>query len=92
MYCYKFISLILSFYYIHLNLLTSDILCVIFKIHNISCIQTREEKKVYKNNEAGITLIALVVTVIIIMILAGVSISMLTGQNRNNNTSNRSII
>lgn len=34
-----------------------------------------------KTNEKGITLIALVVTVIVVIILAGVSISMLTGQN-----------
>ena len=33
--------------------------------------------------EKGITLIALVVTVIILLILAGISIQMLTGQNRN---------
>ena len=31
--------------------------------------------------ERGITLIALVVTIIVLLILAGVSISMLTGQN-----------
>ena len=59
---------------------------------------TRKIKNNYINAQekmqksSGITLISLVVTVIIIMILAGVSISMLTGQNRNNNTSNRSII
>ncbi len=34
-----------------------------------------------KNN--GITLIALVVSVVVLLILAGISISMLTGQNRN---------
>ena len=34
-----------------------------------------------KTIEKGITLIALVVTVIVLIILAGVSISMLTGQN-----------
>lgn len=34
-------------------------------------------------NQEGITLIALVVTIIVLLILAGVSISMLTGQNRN---------
>ena len=33
------------------------------------------------NKNAGITLIALVVTIVILLILAGVSISMLTGQN-----------
>ena len=34
-----------------------------------------------KNREKGITLIALVVSIIVLLILAGVSISMLTGQN-----------
>ena len=34
-----------------------------------------------KNREKGITLIALVVTIVILLILAGVSISMLTGEN-----------
>ena len=34
-----------------------------------------------KNNDNGITLIALVVTIIVLLILAGVSVSMLTGQN-----------
>ena len=34
-----------------------------------------------KNKENGITLIALVITIIVLLILAGVSISMLTGQN-----------
>lgn len=37
--------------------------------------------------EKAITLIALVVTVIVLLILAGTSISMLTGENRNNNQS-----
>ena len=31
----------------------------------------------------GITLIALVVTIIVLLILAGISINMLTGENRN---------
>lgn len=47
--------------------------------------------KIYKQ-EKGITLIALVVTVIVLLVLAGVSISMLTGQNRNINKSGRVII
>ena len=34
-----------------------------------------------KTNEKGITLIALVITIIVLLILAGVSISMLTGDN-----------
>ena len=37
------------------------------------------EKKILKNN--GITLIALIVTIIVLLILAGVSIAMLTGEN-----------
>ena len=36
--------------------------------------------KICKNNK-GITLIALVVSIIVLLILAGISISMLTGQN-----------
>ena len=38
-------------------------------------------KKRLKNREKGITLIALIVTIIILLILAGVSIAMLTGEN-----------
>ena len=34
-----------------------------------------------KNNEKGITLIALVITIIVLLILAGVAISMLSGEN-----------
>ncbi len=34
-----------------------------------------------KNNK-GVTLIALVVSIIVLIILAGISVSMLTGQNR----------
>ena len=34
-----------------------------------------------KRNDIGITLIALIVTVIVLIILAGTSIAMLTGQN-----------
>ncbi len=39
-------------------------------------------KNEIKNN--GVTLIALVVTIVILLILAGVTIAMLTGNNRNN--------
>ena len=35
----------------------------------------------FKRNEKGITLIALVITIIVLLILAGVSIAMLTGGN-----------
>ena len=38
-------------------------------------------KKVTKNSTNGITLIALVITIIVLLILAGVSIAMLTGDN-----------
>ena len=38
-------------------------------------------KNKFYNNENGITLIALVITIIVLLVLAGVSISMLTGQN-----------
>ncbi len=41
--------------------------------------QKLKEKVNKKNN--GITLIALVITIIVLLILAGVSISMFTGQN-----------
>ena len=34
-----------------------------------------------KNTEKGITLIALVVTIVVLLILAGISIAMLTGEN-----------
>ena len=39
------------------------------------------KKQKEKNNEIGITLIALVITIIVLLILAGVSIAMLTGNN-----------
>ena len=40
-------------------------------------------RKKLKSNEKGITLIALVITIIVLLILAGVAISMLSGDNRN---------
>ena len=36
-----------------------------------------------KRKEKGITLIALVITIIVLLILAGVTITTLTGENRN---------
>ena len=43
-----------------------------------------EIKQMLKNQiNKGITLIALVVTIIVLLILAGISISMLSGDNRN---------
>ena len=36
-----------------------------------------------KSNNSGITLISLVVTIIILLILSGISIAMLNGDNRN---------
>ena len=39
------------------------------------------------NSSSGITLIALVITIIVLLILAGVVIATLSGENRNTNTS-----
>lgn len=36
-----------------------------------------------KSNNSGITIISLVVTIIILLILSGISIAMLNGDNRN---------
>ena len=41
----------------------------------------KRNKRILKRNERGITLIALVITIIVLLILAGVSIAMLTGEN-----------
>ena len=41
----------------------------------------KKNKKILKRKEKGITLIALVITIIVLLILAGVSIAMLTGDN-----------
>ena len=53
-----------------------------------------KEIKITKQNERrrekGITLIALVISIIVLLILAGVSIAMLTGENRNTYTSTKS--
>ena len=42
-----------------------------------------------QKNSKGITLIALVISIIVLLILAGVSIATLTGENRNINKSRR---
>ena len=44
-----------------------------------------EGKQMVRKNERGITLIALVISIIVLLILAGVAIAMLTGDNRNFN-------
>ena len=41
----------------------------------------KRNKRILKREEQGITLIALVITIIVLLILAGVSIAMLTGEN-----------
>ena len=46
-----------------------------------------EERKV--KQAKGITLIALVITIIVLLILAGITISMIIGENRNINKSRR---
>ena len=47
--------------------------------------ETLLQKYVYdfKKRTSGITLIALIVTIIVLLILAGVTIATLTGKNRN---------
>ena len=45
-----------------------------------------KSKEKFKRNK-GITLIALVITIIVLLILAGVTIAMLMGDNRNFNKS-----
>ena len=42
----------------------------------------KTKKKINFKNKKGITLIALVITIVVLLILAGVSIAMLTGNNR----------
>ena len=41
----------------------------------------KEEKNKRKFNEKGITLIALVVTIVVLLILAGISINLVLGEN-----------
>lgn len=43
-----------------------------------------------RETNKGITLIALVITIIVLLILAGVSISMLLGENRSDDAGKRS--
>ena len=43
--------------------------------------KTKEKTKISRINNRGITLIALVITIIVLLILAGVSISMVVGEN-----------
>lgn len=47
-----------------------------------------KEKQNYLKDAKGIALVALVVTIIVMIILAGISISLILGDNRNNNKSN----
>lgn len=49
--------------------------------------ETKIKEKVRTKKQKGITLIALVITIIVLLILAGVSIAMLSGENRNIRTS-----
>ena len=56
--------------------------------------KTKEKEKVLMNNlkrKNGITLIALVITIIVLLILAGVTIATLTGDNLNFITSAKCI-
>ena len=51
------------------------------KIGSKESLKNRNARLEVKNKERGITLIALVITIVVLLILAGVSISMLTGEN-----------
>ena len=52
------------------------------KLKKVKIVEKNKEREfVGKNNNYGITLIALVITVIVLLILAGISISMLSGDN-----------
>ena len=52
------------------------------KLKKVKIVEKNEEREFYeKNNNYGITLIALVITVIVLLILASISISMLSGDN-----------
>ena len=60
------------------------------QIKTMSLTQDKEGFKIMKKlfintrkNKNGITLISLVVTIIILLILSGISIAMLNGDNRN---------
>ena len=46
----------------------------------VKILKKREQEKMKNTNEKGIALIALVITIIVLIILAGVSIAMLIGQ------------
>ena len=52
-------------------------------------IKVNSFKKQKNEKNSGITLIALVITIIVLLILAGVSIMMLTGDNRYFDTSTK---
>ncbi len=45
--------------------------------------ETKIKEEVRTKKQNGITLIALVITIIVLLILAGVGIAMLSGENRN---------
>ena len=51
-----------------------------------------QEKQSQLFKARGVTLISLVVTIIVLLILAGVTLKALTGDSRNNNKSTRSLI
>lgn len=54
--------------------------CLIKRNHSK---RRRKKKLMKKQGNKGITLIALVITIVVLLILAGVTIAVLTGDNRN---------
>ena len=57
------------------------------KLKTKSAINYSKKQEKQRNEAKGITLIALVITIIVLLILAGVTIATLTGENRNTKSS-----
>ena len=58
------------------------------KNKSLEAVRERErerERELHFNEVKGITLIALIVTIIVLLILAGITVATLTGDNRLNN-------
>lgn len=71
------------------NSLIILILLILYDINLIAGFNTNEEA-LFVNKEKGITLVALIVTVIVLLILATVSVQVFTGNNRCTNKNRNS--
>ena len=54
---------------------------VLFRIVPNSAQRTKEESEMLKDSIKGITLVALVVTIIVLLILAGIAMNLIIGDN-----------